>query len=151
MTTFGDRLRELRFKNAMSQKDLAQVSGLSVRAVQSFENGTRVRPEPDSLKALAQAFELSVADLVQGVQVAGPKRNNRPKGEVSLNASMNMLLSLREMKEFQPCELVFVGSRSGAAKRGFFLLRDGDPPLIIFYDDENNPNATRMIRQARSR
>lgn len=52
--TPGDRLVLARNHARMSQKDLAEKSGISVNAIIGFENG-RTHPRPRTLMALAEA------------------------------------------------------------------------------------------------
>jgi len=62
-TAYADRIKELRIKRAWSQDVLATISGIHVRTVQRVERGRSAAP--DTLKALANAFEIDVADLGQ--------------------------------------------------------------------------------------
>jgi transcriptional regulator with XRE-family HTH domain len=68
-TTYAVRIKELRTKRAWSQEELAIASDVSVRTVQRVEKGEPA--SPDTLKALANAFEVDVTELVQA-QVALP-------------------------------------------------------------------------------
>ncbi len=68
-TAYADRIKALRTKRAWTQEELAIASDITVRTVQRVENGHRA--SPDTLKALANAFEIDVAELVQA-RVARP-------------------------------------------------------------------------------
>jgi transcriptional regulator with XRE-family HTH domain len=57
-------LRELRELHGLTQKELADVSGVSLRSVAGYEGGAHVRP--NTARKLAQALNLEVADLVGG-------------------------------------------------------------------------------------
>jgi transcriptional regulator with XRE-family HTH domain len=55
---FGTRLRGCRQSAGMSQQDLAERAGLSVRAISDLERGRTRFPYQDSLGRLADALEL---------------------------------------------------------------------------------------------
>jgi transcriptional regulator with XRE-family HTH domain len=54
-TTIADRIRELRRLNGITQRDLAERSGVSRRTIQAIEAGT-VSPRLDLLEKLAEAM-----------------------------------------------------------------------------------------------
>ncbi|SEF09383.1 helix-turn-helix domain-containing protein [Streptomyces sp. Ag109_O5-10] len=60
---FGRRLRDLRLRSGLSQKQLARSSTLSVRAIRDLENGRVRQPRADSLRLLAEALGLSAPQL----------------------------------------------------------------------------------------
>ncbi len=57
-SVFGERLCAARQSAGLSQEDLAERSGLSVRAVGNLERGRTRAPHPDSVRRLADALEL---------------------------------------------------------------------------------------------
>jgi transcriptional regulator with XRE-family HTH domain len=59
MSTFAERLKELRFRKRISQKELAQKIGVSPSTVAAWEVG-RNEPNYDMLKKLADFFGVSV-------------------------------------------------------------------------------------------
>lgn len=63
MANLSDRLRVLRKERHMTQKDMAEQFGQSMRAYQYYEAGTR-HPEYDHLLALADFFDVSLDYLV---------------------------------------------------------------------------------------
>jgi transcriptional regulator with XRE-family HTH domain len=65
-------LREMRELQGLTQKELADVSGVSLRSVAGYEGGASVRP--NTARKLAKALDVKVADLVGG--------DARPKGRV---------------------------------------------------------------------
>lgn len=58
----GQKIRELRANVALTQDELAAMSGLTVRSIQRIENG-RTIPRGDSLKRLASALNVPVESL----------------------------------------------------------------------------------------
>lgn len=65
----ASRIVEYRTEKAWSQQHLADVSGLSLRTVQRIENTSS--GSPDSIKAIAMAFGLIPADLMETAKASG--------------------------------------------------------------------------------
>lgn len=61
-TSFGVLLRALREAAGLSQEELAERAGLSSHAVSALERGTRTRPYPHTVRALAEALGASDDD-----------------------------------------------------------------------------------------
>ena len=59
-----DRLRELRTAAKLTQQALAMKAGLSVSVVAHIESGRIPDPRLSTLRALAKAMEVPIADLV---------------------------------------------------------------------------------------
>jgi tetratricopeptide (TPR) repeat protein/transcriptional regulator with XRE-family HTH domain len=57
-TRFGLLLRQHRLTRGLSQEELSELSGLSVRAIINIERGKTARPYRDSVRALADALDL---------------------------------------------------------------------------------------------
>src|SRR5450755_4566101 len=55
---FGERLRARRQLAGLSQEDLAERSGLSIRAISNLERGRTRWPHSDSVRRLADALGL---------------------------------------------------------------------------------------------
>jgi transcriptional regulator with XRE-family HTH domain len=75
-------LRELRELHGLTQKELADVSGVSLRSVAGYEGGAHARP--NTARKLAQALNVEVADLVGAT--------SHPKASASSQPSFNGLL-----------------------------------------------------------
>lgn len=65
-----DRLKELRTNKDLTLKGVAERSGLSVSYLSDIERG-RTKPTLNTLEALADALDMSVIDLLTGVDFAG--------------------------------------------------------------------------------
>ena len=63
MSSIGKRIKELRIKNKVTQKEIAEGIGVSSVSVQRFEYGS-VRPSLDTLIAIANYFNVSLDYLV---------------------------------------------------------------------------------------
>ena len=55
-------LRELRERNALSQRDLARMAGVAVNTVLDAERGRR-RPRPSTRRKIAKALNLPPRDI----------------------------------------------------------------------------------------
>ncbi len=56
---FGNQLRQYRQAAGLTQEELAERAGLSVKAISALESGRRRRPYPHTVRALADALGLS--------------------------------------------------------------------------------------------
>src|SRR5689334_11558288 len=85
---FGDMLKTMREKAGLSQSQLAERSGLSLRSIQNWEQGHRV-PRAQMLLALARGVGVPVEKLLTEIgggapaesPPAPPKKRRKPKGE----------------------------------------------------------------------
>lgn len=66
-------IKELRKKNGLSQKELAEICGVHQTAVSQWENG-RTQPDRESIKTLAKLFNASIETLLGYEQ---PKNENK--------------------------------------------------------------------------
>lgn len=100
--TFSTRLKQLRFKNAQCQRDLAAYLDVSVGTISNYENGTH-QPDLTTIIRIAQFYRVTV-DYLLG-------RTNHPwpideiNREIADNYSVGQFLMLlrilpEEEKEF---------------------------------------------------
>ena len=61
-TTFAEVLRQLRTAASLSQEDLAERAGLSLRGISDLERGLRRAPHLSTVRMLADALALCPAD-----------------------------------------------------------------------------------------
>ena len=66
MVILGNRLKELRLENNLTQKQIATRLGVAICAISSYESGQRY-PTYDSLKTLARIFHVST-DYLLGLE-----------------------------------------------------------------------------------
>ena len=65
------RMKRLRIESAITQKELASITGLSLRSIQRFENGEDI--------SLENFLKLSIAfELAESILSAIPDMDNRP-------------------------------------------------------------------------
>ncbi len=77
---FGDHLRGLRVSAALSQEELAERAGLSLRGISDLERGVRRAPHLSTVRLLAEALALNGADRQAFFASSRPAR----RAEVSL-------------------------------------------------------------------
>ncbi len=77
--SFGSRLRSLREAAGLTQEELAFRAGLSPNAVGSLERGARRRPQPHTVRSLAEALGLS-EDERASLLAAVPRRDAAGSG-----------------------------------------------------------------------
>lgn len=66
----NERLRELRNERGLRLRDIAKEAGISVPYLSDLERG-RTTPSLDTLGALAAAYQITVHDLLHGVEFYG--------------------------------------------------------------------------------
>ncbi len=118
--SFGARLRRLRETAGLTQEELASRAQLSLDAVSRLERGQRKRPYPHTVRALADALNLS-EDERDALIASAPKRagtiSTSPAGRETPTPTLPMLLTPLIGRE-----------RDTAAVRS--LLQRGDARLI---------------------
>lgn len=86
----GQRIRELRNIRGETLKDTSNGTNLSVSYLSDIERG-RTNPSLQSLETLAKHFDISVTDLLAGVESAGlPSDNALPPGLADLLQDRNL-------------------------------------------------------------
>lgn len=63
MLNLGEKLKSIRKERKLSQKELAEMSGVSLSAIQKFENGIR-KPKLESIKNIAKSLQIDVYELL---------------------------------------------------------------------------------------
>lgn len=71
MSNIGEIIRTMRMSRGMSQAQLAELVGMRRSAIGNYEHGIR-EPDLDTIEALADAFNVSLADLMGSMQPAAP-------------------------------------------------------------------------------
>ena len=70
--TFGELLRQVRSAASLSQEELAQRSGLSVRGISDLERGARSAPRLETVRMLADALGVGQDDRSALLAAARP-------------------------------------------------------------------------------
>ena len=61
---FGARLKEIRTSLNISQKELSEKTGLTIRTIQRIENN-EVKPSLHSIKVISDALEIESSELIE--------------------------------------------------------------------------------------
>lgn len=69
--TLGEKIKQYRILNGLSQERLAELLNISRQAIAKWENNL-TKPTPDNLYALADIFNISVKELLDGVKTNNP-------------------------------------------------------------------------------
>ena len=81
-----ERLRELRQERGQRLKDVSEIAGISIPYLSDLERG-RTNPSLETLQTLANAYGISVADLLEPVEFYGDITTSAlPKGLAELIA-----------------------------------------------------------------
>ncbi len=73
-TTFADALRRARQRRGLTQEELAERAGLSVRGISDLERGVNTTPRRDTVALLLQALALDDAERAAFEAAARPRR-----------------------------------------------------------------------------
>ena len=81
--TFGEKVRAARKERGLSQKELAQMTGIAVRTIINYESGSRMPKSKDSYYRLAEALDIDPSSLMddnaQFVILSSEKYGSRGK------------------------------------------------------------------------
>ncbi|TDD62129.1 helix-turn-helix domain-containing protein [Kribbella antibiotica] len=80
--SFADLLLDFRVQAGLSQEELAERAGLSVRTIRELEAGRVARPRKDSVRLLSSGLGLGAEDAARFLTAAG--RGSAPKAVVSV-------------------------------------------------------------------
>lgn len=127
--SFGGRLTRLRHEHSLTQEQLAEKSGLSVRAISSLECGTR-HPRRLTLERLAAGLGLTTAERRQLIDAATADRWH----PVEIPAPPTHVRPLTGR------------NRELAELRGHVR---GDGPSLLFYTGEPGIGKSRLLDEAR--
>jgi non-specific serine/threonine protein kinase len=79
--TFGDVLRRFRLAASLTQEQLAEQAGLSVRGISDLERGLKPRPHRETVVLLANALQLAPAD--RALLASAVSDGARPRADVT--------------------------------------------------------------------
>ena len=71
----GNLIKDLRKKNGLTQKDLADKYGVTYQAVSKWENGTNL-PDISLIKEICNDYNLDVNDFLDGNHIVNKKKKN---------------------------------------------------------------------------
>jgi transcriptional regulator with XRE-family HTH domain len=88
---FGGELRRYRESAGLSQEELAERAGLTAKGISALERGERQRPYPQTVRALAEALNLSDADRTTLIG-AIPRRARSERDDKATTISLSVRL-----------------------------------------------------------
>ena len=145
----GELLRQLRSAASLSQEELAERSGVSVRGISDLERGARQAPRLETVRLLADALGLSDNDRAALLAAARPHVVRRPAsaGESGTPVSLPMPLTrligratevaaLRALLTAEDVRLVTVTGVGGTGKTRLAIAVAAE--LAVFYPDGVN-------------
>ncbi len=117
MAHVGGRIRTLRAERQLTLDELADKSGLSKGLLSKLENNTDANPSLDTLHKLADAFDVTVGDLLEGEMVR-VKRYIPETKPVWVDAIAEALRSDGKQPDEDIMQALYVlQSRKGSAQR----------------------------------
>ncbi|MDO5038035.1 MAG: helix-turn-helix transcriptional regulator [Tissierellia bacterium] len=100
--TFGEKLRALRQSRKLTQQDLADILGLSVRTIKNYEGGDSLPKKRQVYHVLADYFQVSLDYLLmegEGVFLGDPKTLRGQGAKEVLLDLARALFSSRDLTE----------------------------------------------------
>jgi len=89
MSKFSVALKALRLKSEYTQKQIADLVGVSESAIGMYERGMR-EPNFETLEVIADIFNVQMSDLIDST----PETTKTAQGEMTLNGFDHALLDL---------------------------------------------------------
>jgi DNA-binding CsgD family transcriptional regulator/transcriptional regulator with XRE-family HTH domain/tetratricopeptide (TPR) repeat protein len=118
---FGERLRRARLAAGLTQEELAERAGLSVRGISDLERGARRSPRRDTLALLADALQLDEAERERWLRARRIATSNDPAPDILPLYRTSLVGRQREL------ELLHGAVDRGASGHGSVVLIGGEP------------------------
>lgn len=67
MRANGERLRQIRLEQALSQRDLSRMTGVAHDSISQLETGKR-EAQPKTIRKLAEALEVEPKELMESIE-----------------------------------------------------------------------------------
>ncbi|HLJ69602.1 MAG TPA: AAA family ATPase [Chloroflexota bacterium] len=131
-SAFGALLRRYRTMEGLTQAELAERAGISVRGLMALENGERRRPRRDTLRLLTEALPLD--------------DDARAEFEAAARGRINLPVPVGRTYAADPPQKPLVGRAAELELLEWHLAGLG-PPLLVF-GGEPGIGKTRLLRQA---
>jgi transcriptional regulator with XRE-family HTH domain len=133
------KLREFRLRRGLSQADLSAVTGVAEFTISEIEAGKRANPRPSTLRKLAQALEVEVADLYGEV--------DSPLGEAPSPEQPNFNGLLEEERR-EALETLFDNLRIHIARPADRWIHEAETGLLFWSEDAAIAFSIEVNRQA---
>jgi tetratricopeptide (TPR) repeat protein/transcriptional regulator with XRE-family HTH domain len=126
---FGEQLRAYRQQRSMTQEELADATGVSVRNIRNLELG-RSHPRPQTLRLLAEAFGLAGADRDRFCQDAFASAQQKHTGAAAADAAAGPPVG-RPTPAQLPADVSWFVGRSDHLIQLSKLLDDDEKPAAV--------------------
>ena len=93
---FGEKIRNARIAKNMSQKELAELSGLSLRTIQNYELGTRMPKKQETYTKLADVLGIEESSLLDE-NVSFVLRANERYGGDAMKQALDLVADVRAL------------------------------------------------------
>jgi transcriptional regulator with XRE-family HTH domain len=125
----GKRVRELRHKAQVTQRDIAERSGLTVSYLSRLEND-RITPSVRTLRKIAEALEVPVSALFDG------DHEHRPGESCPVSLSGQCILEHRYISRLTPPpeEETYNSEQLAILQQCNDLLQHGEPEVLMALD-----------------
>ncbi|WP_052681617.1 helix-turn-helix domain-containing protein [Saccharothrix sp. ST-888] len=143
-TRFGRLLRELRQARGLTIEELAEVSGVSGRAIGDMERGRSLRPQRGTVTALAQGLGLDEAVHAELLALA---RAGRPGSGPAAVAKVSPCALPRGVRDFVGREAELAALRD-LAHRSAAEEGAGAPPVAVVFGAPGSGKTSLAVRLA---
>lgn len=127
---FGTVLKRYRVANGLTQEQLAERAGLSVRGISDLERGARVQPRAYTVHQLADALGLAAADRAQFEAAARAEAHAGSSRSVALNGTFLPSIADGELvARAEECEHLRSALSSTEEGAGRLVLLGGEPGI----------------------
>ena len=140
-TRFGRTLRELRRGHGLTLEELAEASGVSVRAISDMERGRSLRPQRGTVTALVQGLKL---DEAAHSALLAAARASRPEVKPSASLMASPYTLPRGVRDFVGRQAELAVLRALAQQPA----EDGTPPVAVVFGAPGSGKTTLAVRLA---
>jgi predicted ATPase/DNA-binding XRE family transcriptional regulator len=144
--SFGEQLRRLREAAGLTQEELASRASLTAKAISALERGERKRPYPHTVRALADALELSERDR-SALTEAVPKRDGSDAAEAA-RASREATSSSTPLSSMPPASLTPLVGREREVEEIESLLSQEEAVRLLTLTGPGGIGKTRLAIEA---
>ena len=84
--TFGEKVRAARIAAGYSQRDVSEMTGLSLRTIQNYESGERLPKQRESYTLLSRALNVPIQTLLDENEVFSQEARDEYAGRATREA-----------------------------------------------------------------
>ena len=125
--TIGDRIKRIRKKRRLTQAELAMMSGLSLSAIQGYEQG-RYEPKRKSIESIAEVFKIPVDELYDMPAELSTNSAEVSTDCISRQQAVDALRKMQTYKLFSGDDMLLIDQ--AGAQTELMLLPPAQPEII---------------------